>query len=58
MTQELTSFVRRTTMVDTVTASFFLLTADYGSETNFTDPIEDAIFSAEWCAKEFIFKTK
>ncbi|KAK7816095.1 hypothetical protein CFP56_022831 [Quercus suber] len=37
--------VRRTTMVATVTASYFLLTADYGSEPNALDPFlfyEDA----------------
>lgn len=31
--------VRRTTMVATVTASYFLLTADYGPEPNVLDPV-------------------
>lgn len=31
--------LRRTTMVATVTASYFLLTADYGPEPNFLDPV-------------------
>ncbi|KAJ0682670.1 hypothetical protein HanPI659440_Chr16g0649981 [Helianthus annuus] len=30
--------VRRTTMVATVTAGYFLLTADYGPEPNVLDP--------------------
>ncbi|XP_074363919.1 uncharacterized protein LOC141704595 [Apium graveolens] len=30
--------VRRTTMVATLTASYFLLTADYGPEPNVLDP--------------------
>ncbi|CAL5340039.1 hypothetical protein ACSBR2_004899 [Camellia fascicularis] len=47
--------VRRTTMVATVTASYFLLTADYGPEPNVLDPIKKAIQSAERSVKEFIF---
>ncbi|KAL6322653.1 hypothetical protein AAG906_015339 [Vitis piasezkii] len=39
--------VRRTTMVATATASYFLLTADYGAEPNALDPVT-------FC-KEFIF---
>lgn len=35
--------VRRTTMVATATASYFLLTADYGPEPNALDPV--SIFS-------------
>ncbi|KAJ0439273.1 hypothetical protein HanHA300_Chr16g0623471 [Helianthus annuus] len=31
--------VRRTTMVATVTAGYFLLTADYGPEPNVLDPV-------------------
>ncbi|XP_058223653.1 uncharacterized protein LOC131333241 [Rhododendron vialii] len=50
--------VRRTTMVATVTASYFLLTADYGPEPNVLDPIKNAIQSAERSAKEFIFGPK
>ncbi|XP_021904566.1 uncharacterized protein LOC110819615 [Carica papaya] len=50
--------VRRTTMVATVTASYFLLTADYGPEPNALDPIKKAILSAESSFKEFIFGSK
>ncbi|KAJ9563271.1 hypothetical protein OSB04_008431 [Centaurea solstitialis] len=39
--------VRRTTMVATVTAAYFLLTADYGPAPNVLDPIKNAIQSAE-----------
>lgn len=31
--------VRRTTMIATATASYLLLTADYGPEPNFLDPV-------------------
>ncbi|KAF5207506.1 Uvrabc system protein a [Thalictrum thalictroides] len=47
--------VRRTTMLATVTASYFLLTADYGPEPNILDPIKKAIESAESSVKKFIF---
>ncbi|XP_073148299.1 uncharacterized protein [Henckelia pumila] len=47
--------VRRTAMVATVTASYFLLTADYGPQPNFLDPIKNAILSAERSVKEFVF---
>ncbi|KAM6584824.1 hypothetical protein CsatB_011826 [Cannabis sativa] len=47
--------VRRTTMVATVTASYFLLTADYGSEPNALDPVKKAIKSAENSVKGYIF---
>ncbi|KAL6498811.1 hypothetical protein OROGR_028358 [Orobanche gracilis] len=50
--------VRRTTMVATVTASYFLLTADYGPEPNFLDPIRNTILSSERALKEFIFGSK
>ncbi|XP_070009316.1 uncharacterized protein [Nicotiana sylvestris] len=50
--------VRRTTMVATVTASYFLLTADYGPEPNVLDPIKNAILSAEHSLKESIFGPK
>lgn len=36
--------VRRITMVATVTASYFLLTADYGPEPNVLDPVSFVIF--------------
>ncbi|XP_015867370.1 uncharacterized protein LOC107404888 [Ziziphus jujuba] len=47
--------VRRTAMVATVTASYFLITADYGPQPNALDPIKKAILSAESSVKEFIF---
>ncbi|KAL3536826.1 hypothetical protein ACH5RR_000192 [Cinchona calisaya] len=50
--------VRRTTMVATATASYFLLTADYGPEPNALDPIKNAILSAENSVKDFIFGPK
>ncbi|KAM1140735.1 hypothetical protein EV1_040384 [Malus domestica] len=50
--------VRRTTMVATVTAAYFLLTADYGSEPNALDPIKKAIQSAEGSVKDFLFRSK
>ncbi|GAB4861781.1 hypothetical protein Ancab_037037 [Ancistrocladus abbreviatus] len=50
--------VRRTTMIATVTASYFLLTADYGPEPNVLDPIKNKILSAEQSAKRFIFGTR
>ncbi|XWS15945.1 hypothetical protein CRYUN_Cryun34aG0045100 [Craigia yunnanensis] len=42
-------------MVVNVTASYFLLTADYGPEPNALDPIKKAILSAQSSLKEFIF---
>lgn len=36
--------VRRTTMVATVTAAYFLLTADYGPEPNVLDPVCPLLF--------------
>ncbi|OVA14054.1 hypothetical protein BVC80_1787g133 [Macleaya cordata] len=50
--------VRRTTMVATVTASYFLLTADYGSEPNVLDPIKKIIQSTEDSVKKFVFGSK
>ncbi|XP_062156322.1 uncharacterized protein LOC133864114 [Alnus glutinosa] len=50
--------VRRTTMVATVTASYFLLTADYGPEPNALDPIKKAILSAQNSVKEYVFGSK
>ncbi|KAF8017133.1 hypothetical protein BT93_H2356, partial [Corymbia citriodora subsp. variegata] len=47
--------VRRTTMVATITAAYFLLTADYGPEPNALDPIKKAILSAENRVKGFVF---
>ncbi|KAJ8556311.1 hypothetical protein K7X08_023069 [Anisodus acutangulus] len=45
-------------MVATLTASYFLLTADYGPEPNILDPIKNAILSAEHSLKESIFGPK
>ncbi|KAI3498304.1 hypothetical protein L1887_34076 [Cichorium endivia] len=50
--------VRRTTMVATITAGYFLLTADYGPEPNVLDPIKNGIQSAEQSVKKFIFGSK
>ncbi|CAH9088829.1 unnamed protein product [Cuscuta epithymum] len=50
--------VRRTTMVATAVASYFLLTADYGTEPSALDPIKNAILSAERSMKDFIFGSK
>ncbi|XP_042512529.1 uncharacterized protein LOC122087449 [Macadamia integrifolia] len=47
--------VRRTTMIATVTASYFLLTADYGPEPNALDPIKKSLKSAERSVKRFFF---
>lgn len=50
--------VRRTTMIATATASYFLLTADHGPEPSFLDPIRNAVLSAEQSVKEFFFGAK
>ncbi|KAI4328781.1 hypothetical protein L6164_021111 [Bauhinia variegata] len=50
--------VKRITMVATVTASYFLLTADYGPEPNILNPVKDGILSAESAVKEYIFGSK
>ncbi|XP_057980508.1 uncharacterized protein LOC131166190 [Malania oleifera] len=55
MNQKTEKLVRRTTMVATVTASYFLLTADYGPEPNVLDPIKKAIQTMEHTVKGFIF---
>ncbi|XP_040996526.1 uncharacterized protein LOC121242671 [Juglans microcarpa x Juglans regia] len=58
MNSQTDKLVRRTTMVATVTASYFLLTADYGSEPNALDPIKKAIMSAQNSVKEYVFGPK
>ncbi|KAL9435097.1 hypothetical protein AB3S75_021373 [Citrus x aurantiifolia] len=58
MNPQTDKIVRRTTMVATAVASYFLLTADYGPEPNALDPIRKAILSAESSVKEFIFGSK
>ncbi|KAF9591423.1 hypothetical protein IFM89_004121 [Coptis chinensis] len=47
--------VRITTIVSTLTVSYFLLTADYGPEPNILDPIKKKIESAESSVKKFVF---
>ncbi|KAG7994382.1 hypothetical protein I3843_01G055900 [Carya illinoinensis] len=58
MNSKTDKLVRRTTMVATVTASYFLLTADYGSEPNALDPIKKAILSAQNSVKEYVLGPK
>ncbi|XP_055807138.1 uncharacterized protein LOC129875922 isoform X3 [Solanum dulcamara] len=58
MDPRIDKLVRGTTMVATVTASYFLLTADYGPEPSVLDPIKNAILSAEHSLKELIFGPK
>ncbi|KAK3010354.1 hypothetical protein RJ639_010633 [Escallonia herrerae] len=55
MNSKTDKIVRRTTMGATVTAAYFLLTADYGPEPNVLDPIKRAIESGEQSVKEFFF---
>ncbi|KAK7292664.1 hypothetical protein RJT34_15515 [Clitoria ternatea] len=50
--------VRRVTIVATVTASYFLLTADYGPNPNALDPIKKQILSAESAVKEYVLGSK
>lgn len=58
MNPQTEKLVRRTTMVATVTASYFLLTADYGPGPNALDPIKKAILSAQNSVKEYVFGSK
>ncbi|XWS77043.1 hypothetical protein CRYUN_Cryun01aG0229200 [Craigia yunnanensis] len=58
MNPQADKLVRRTTMVATVTASYFLLTADYGPEPNVLDPIKKTILSTQSSLKEFIFGSR
>lgn len=39
-------FVKRLTIVATITASYFLLTADYGPKPNALDPVSLSLFSS------------
>ncbi|XP_014516119.1 uncharacterized protein LOC106773871 [Vigna radiata var. radiata] len=50
--------VRRLTIVTTVTASYFLLTADYGPQPNALDPIKKQILSAQSMVKGYILGSK
>ncbi|KAK2986027.1 hypothetical protein RJ640_022775 [Escallonia rubra] len=56
MNSKTDKIVRRTTMGATVTAAYFLLTADYGPEPNVLDPIKRAIESGKQSVKEFFFE--
>ncbi|MQM06775.1 hypothetical protein Taro_039606 [Colocasia esculenta] len=47
--------IRRTTMVATCTAAYFLLTADYGPDDNVLLPIKRTIKSVEMSVKNFVF---
>ncbi|ESQ36803.1 hypothetical protein EUTSA_v10009285mg [Eutrema salsugineum] len=58
MNPQVDKVVRRTTMVATAVASYFLLTADYGPEPNALDPIKQRIISVQDSVKEFIFPSK
>ncbi|KAL9245352.1 hypothetical protein vseg_019014 [Gypsophila vaccaria] len=58
MNQNTDKLIKRTTMVGTLVASYFLLTADYGPQPNVLDPIRNAILSAQRSMKEFILGTK
>ncbi|KAL5167024.1 hypothetical protein HKD37_18G051856 [Glycine soja] len=48
--------VRRVTMIATITATYFLLTADY--EPTVLDPIKKGLLSAESTVKEYVFGSK
>ena len=50
--------MKRVTIVATVTASYFLLTADYGPQPNALDPVKKQILSAQSTVKEYIFGSK
>ncbi|KAI3837811.1 hypothetical protein MKW98_004869 [Papaver atlanticum] len=51
--------VRKTTMVASVTAAYFLLTSDYGNQPNILDPIYEFFFGSyhiwkTYCQRTFI----
>ncbi|XLQ99148.1 hypothetical protein HN51_053865 [Arachis hypogaea] len=50
--------VKRITIVATVTASYFLLTADYGPQPNSLDSVKKQILLAQSTMKEYIFGSK
>ncbi|KAJ4828073.1 hypothetical protein Tsubulata_008206 [Turnera subulata] len=50
--------VKRVTMVATVVASYFLLTADYGPQPNAFDPVKKAILSMQNSVKGYVFGSK
>ncbi|THU60238.1 hypothetical protein C4D60_Mb07t10530 [Musa balbisiana] len=47
--------IRRTAMAGTVTAAYFLITADYGPQDHALLPITRAIKSMESSLKRFVF---
>ncbi|XP_068664320.1 uncharacterized protein [Aristolochia californica] len=47
--------VRRTAMVGSVTAAYFLLTTDYDPSQNVLVPVKGAMKSAEHSLKKFMF---
>ncbi|KAI3920154.1 hypothetical protein MKX01_017811 [Papaver californicum] len=58
MDPKVDKLVRKTALVASVTAAYFLLTSDYGNQPNILDPIKDKILSAESTVKGFIFGSK
>ncbi|KAL5062043.1 hypothetical protein RYX36_023780 [Vicia faba] len=50
--------VRRLTIAATITASYFLLTADYGPQPNALDPIKKQILSAKSTVKDYFLGSK
>ncbi|WJX92673.1 hypothetical protein P8452_74280 [Trifolium repens] len=50
--------VKRLTIVATITASYFLLTADYGPKPNALDPIKKQLLSAQNTVKEYLLGSK
>ncbi|KAJ1403545.1 hypothetical protein SESBI_27253 [Sesbania bispinosa] len=58
MSRKTDKLVRRITIVATITASYFLLTADYGPQPNALDPIKKRLLSAESTVKEYILGSK
>nr|QSQ68593.1 hypothetical protein PY_020537 [Puya raimondii] len=47
--------IRRTAMVGSATAAYFLLASDYAPNPNALDPIKKAIESARFSVKSFVF---
>ncbi|XP_057749384.1 uncharacterized protein LOC130968232 [Arachis stenosperma] len=50
--------VKRVTIAAIVTASYFLLTADYGPQPNALDPVKKQILLTQSTMKEYIFGSK
>ncbi|MED6159149.1 hypothetical protein PIB30_039659 [Stylosanthes scabra] len=55
MSRKTEKVVKRVTIVATITASYFLLTADYGPRPNALDPVKKQILSAQSIVKDYIF---